>query len=418
VTIALLAGMTFLVVAETFIPSGSTPGSLYHVRGARNGLGRTERYSQIGRILVRRGLLPTCGADAGPSSAPRMAAPAWPTPSGWQSKKAASPSSSSVRCSPPVATCCPTSSSPALLLVPVAAPPSLGSGLAGTDPRRVAGQRDPRHRAARLRNRWAAWAEQKIPAGTAALLLASVPVCKPRSAHVRMSVGLAGGHAGCWRTCPCEGVGAARCVGQPVPAGHAPDQVRRVGCGHPGRGDEQRASRGSAHRRHRVGSGAEPGLGHPGHRDAELGVRMRPGRADRWGPGRRSRRPPAGPARSDPPGLRAAAGARAGRTRPAGRALPGGLPRCVRPARARTWHRRPARLPPGRRRCSGSARPRRRTRCSPGGRRFPCLEDARTCAGHQGRVLATASTGPQRAVQQVTKRNWSASSARTKPPIS
>jgi hypothetical protein len=38
---------------------------------------------------------------------------------------------------------------------------------------------------------------------------------------------------------------------------------------------------------------------------------------------------------------------------------------------------------PGRRRCSGSARPRRRTRCSPGGRRFPCLDDARTCAGHQ-----------------------------------
>jgi ubiquinone biosynthesis protein len=76
VTIALLAGMTFLVVAETFIPSGSTPGSLYLARGARNGLGRTERYSQIGRILVRRGLLPTCGADAGPSSAPRMVAPA------------------------------------------------------------------------------------------------------------------------------------------------------------------------------------------------------------------------------------------------------------------------------------------------------------------------------------------------------
>jgi hypothetical protein len=67
---------------------------------------------------------------------------------------------------------------------------------------------------------------------------------------------------------------------------------------------------------------------------------------------------------------------------------------------------------PGRRRCSGSARPRRRTRCSPGGRRFPCLDDARTCAGHQGRVLATAGTGPQQAVQQVTKRNWSASSTR------
>ncbi len=33
VTIALLAGMTFLVVAETFIPSGSTPGPLYLARG-------------------------------------------------------------------------------------------------------------------------------------------------------------------------------------------------------------------------------------------------------------------------------------------------------------------------------------------------------------------------------------------------
>ena len=58
VTTALLAGMTFLVVAETFIPSGSTPGPLYLARGVRNGLGRTKRYSQIGRILVRRGLLP------------------------------------------------------------------------------------------------------------------------------------------------------------------------------------------------------------------------------------------------------------------------------------------------------------------------------------------------------------------------
>ena len=29
-------------------------------------------------------------------------------------------------------------------------------------------------------------------------------------------------------------------VGPPVPVGHAPDQVRRVGCGHPGRGDNLR----------------------------------------------------------------------------------------------------------------------------------------------------------------------------------
>jgi hypothetical protein len=59
-----------------------------------------------------------------------------------------------------------------------------------------------------------------------------------------------------------------------VPVGHAPDQVRRVGAGHPGRRDEQGAYRGSAPDRRRVGSRAEPGLGHPDHRDAELGVRM------------------------------------------------------------------------------------------------------------------------------------------------
>jgi hypothetical protein len=46
------------------------------------------------------------------------------------------------------------------------------------------------------------------------------------------------GHGGCGRACAREGIGAAQCVGQPVPAGHAPDQVRHVGCGHPGRGDE------------------------------------------------------------------------------------------------------------------------------------------------------------------------------------
>jgi hypothetical protein len=89
---------------------------------------------------------------------------------------------------------------------------------------------------------------------------------------------LAVGHGGgrVVRTaCSREGIGAAECVGQPVPAGHAPDQIRRISAGHPGRGDEQRASRGSAHDRHRVGRGAEPGLGHPDHRDAELGVRMR-----------------------------------------------------------------------------------------------------------------------------------------------
>jgi hypothetical protein len=36
-------------------------------------------------------------------------------------------------------------------------------------------------------------------------------------------------------TSPCEGIGTTQGVGQPVPAGHPPDQVCRVGCGHPGR---------------------------------------------------------------------------------------------------------------------------------------------------------------------------------------
>ena len=74
-----------------------------------------------------------------------------------------------------------------------------------------------------------------------------------------------------------------------------------------------------------------------------------------------------GPARSDRPGPHAAAGAHAGRTHPAGRTLPGAPRLCVRPARARRPDRRPARRLPGRCRCSGNARPRRRTRRGLGG---------------------------------------------------
>jgi hypothetical protein len=122
-----------------------------------------------------------------------------------------------------------------------------------------------------------------------------------------------------------RGAGAAQRAGQPVPACHAPGQVRGVGGGHPGRGDEQRTHRGSPLNRHRAGSRAEPGRGHPGHRDAGLGVDV----------GAES-----GPARAARGG-----GARAGRTHPAG-GLPGGPRRRVRPARARR-RRRPAGLPPG-----------------------------------------------------------------------
>lgn len=96
------------------------------------------------------------------------------------------------------------------------------------------------------------------------------------------SVGVAGGHRG-GRICLREGVGAAQFIGRPVPAGHVPDQVRRVGRGHPGGGDEQRACRGSAHDRHRVGGRMEPGPGprrSPGCRTRRLARLARP-RLDR-----------------------------------------------------------------------------------------------------------------------------------------
>ena len=67
--------------------------------------------------------------------------------------------------------------SPALRLVPVAAPSSPGSGLAGSDPRRVAARPVPSS-ASRCPPpaRAAPPGRSRIPAGTAALLLASVPV--------------------------------------------------------------------------------------------------------------------------------------------------------------------------------------------------------------------------------------------------
>jgi ubiquinone biosynthesis protein len=56
--IALLAGMTFLVIADVFVPSGSIPGPVYVASGLRKRFGRTKRYWRIMRILQRRGLLP------------------------------------------------------------------------------------------------------------------------------------------------------------------------------------------------------------------------------------------------------------------------------------------------------------------------------------------------------------------------
>ncbi len=58
VTIALVVGMVFLVVAEALVPSGSVPGPVFVLRGLRRRMGRAGRYWQISRILVRRGLMP------------------------------------------------------------------------------------------------------------------------------------------------------------------------------------------------------------------------------------------------------------------------------------------------------------------------------------------------------------------------
>ena len=58
VAIALLLGMLVLVIFEALVPSGTMPGPLYLIRGLRKRARRIRRYSQISRILVRRGMLP------------------------------------------------------------------------------------------------------------------------------------------------------------------------------------------------------------------------------------------------------------------------------------------------------------------------------------------------------------------------
>jgi ubiquinone biosynthesis protein len=58
VVIAMLVGMIFLVIWEALAPSGSLPGPLYVLRGARPMARRARRYSQIIRILTRHGLIP------------------------------------------------------------------------------------------------------------------------------------------------------------------------------------------------------------------------------------------------------------------------------------------------------------------------------------------------------------------------
>lgn len=58
VVIAMLVGMIFLVISEALVPSGSLPGPLYVLRGARRMARRARRYSQIIRVLARHGLIP------------------------------------------------------------------------------------------------------------------------------------------------------------------------------------------------------------------------------------------------------------------------------------------------------------------------------------------------------------------------
>jgi ubiquinone biosynthesis protein len=55
---ALLVAMTFLVIAEALVPSGSLPGPLELRRQLRGRIARARRYAQISRIAVRHGLLP------------------------------------------------------------------------------------------------------------------------------------------------------------------------------------------------------------------------------------------------------------------------------------------------------------------------------------------------------------------------
>ena len=111
VGIAMLVGMIFLVISEALVPSGSLPGPLYVLCGARQMARRARRYSQIIRILARHGLIPTCAAGGSRSWPPRWGGRGWLARSDWPWRTAGSPSSSSGRCCPPGGICCRRSSS-------------------------------------------------------------------------------------------------------------------------------------------------------------------------------------------------------------------------------------------------------------------------------------------------------------------
>ena len=56
--VPLIVAMIFIVVAEALVPSGTWPGPVEAIRGARSWFQRSRRYSQITRIAVRHGLGP------------------------------------------------------------------------------------------------------------------------------------------------------------------------------------------------------------------------------------------------------------------------------------------------------------------------------------------------------------------------
>jgi ubiquinone biosynthesis protein len=56
--VPLIVAMAFLVAAEVLVPSGTLPQPVELIRGARRGLARSRRYTQISRIAVRHGLGP------------------------------------------------------------------------------------------------------------------------------------------------------------------------------------------------------------------------------------------------------------------------------------------------------------------------------------------------------------------------
>jgi ubiquinone biosynthesis protein len=68
--VPLIVAMIFIVVAEALVPSGTWPGLMEAVRGTRQAVARSRRYSQISRIAVRHGLGPYLrGPRRGPAAA-------------------------------------------------------------------------------------------------------------------------------------------------------------------------------------------------------------------------------------------------------------------------------------------------------------------------------------------------------------